>query len=106
MKYVRPGEGFEPNFCITEKTFVNGADTNPIYRFLKEKLPAPCDEPNILTTKREHIIWEPVCRNDISWNFEKFLISSNGEPFQRYSNIFPTANIGNDIKSLLPQVHI
>lgn len=47
------------------------------------------------------IIWEPVLRSDVSWNFEKFLIDSNGVPFKRYSRNFLTADIEPDIKALL-----
>jgi len=34
------------------------------------------------------IIWNPVERTDIAWNFEKFLIGKDGEPIQRYSKRF------------------
>jgi glutathione peroxidase len=29
------------------------------------------------------ILWKPVKRSDIAWNFEKFLITPRGNPFQR-----------------------
>jgi glutathione peroxidase-family protein len=29
------------------------------------------------------IMWKPVKRSDIAWNFEKFLITPSGNPFQR-----------------------
>ena len=35
IKYVRPGDGFEPNFDMFAKTEVNGKTENPIYTFLK-----------------------------------------------------------------------
>ena len=35
------------------------------------------------------------------WNFEKFLIGPEGEPFRRYSRSFQTINIEPDIKRLL-----
>uniref|UniRef100_A0A0E9TG24 Glutathione peroxidase n=1 Tax=Anguilla anguilla TaxID=7936 RepID=A0A0E9TG24_ANGAN len=47
------------------------------------------------------IIWSPVCRNDVAWNFEKFLIGPDGEPFKRYSGRFLTSDIDGDIKKLL-----
>jgi glutathione peroxidase len=34
------------------------------------------------------IIWKPVKRSDISWNFEKFLISPEGTPIRRYSKAY------------------
>uniref|UniRef100_A0AAY5KZ22 Glutathione peroxidase 1 n=1 Tax=Esox lucius TaxID=8010 RepID=A0AAY5KZ22_ESOLU len=80
LKYVRPGNGFEPKFQLLEKVDVNGKDAHPLFVYLKEN---------------------PVCRNDISWNFEKFLIGPDGEPFKRYSRSFLTSNIEGDIKKLL-----
>lgn len=46
------------------------------------------------------IIWQPVKRSDISWNFEKFLVDKSGQAFKRYSKDFETINIEGDIKAL------
>lgn len=35
LKCVRPGNGFEPNFPLFQKTQVNGKNEDPIYTFLK-----------------------------------------------------------------------
>ena len=35
LKYVRPGNGFEPNFELTEKIDVNGPNEHPLYTYLK-----------------------------------------------------------------------
>lgn len=101
LKYVRPGNGFEPKFQLLEKLAVNGEDAHPLFTFLKEKLPFPSDEPTALMGDPKCIIWSPVCRNDIAWNFEKFLIGPDGVPFKRYSRRFLTSNIEGDIKKLL-----
>uniref|UniRef100_A0AAY5L500 Glutathione peroxidase 1 n=1 Tax=Esox lucius TaxID=8010 RepID=A0AAY5L500_ESOLU len=101
LKYVRPGNGFEPKFQLLEKVDVNGKDAHPLFVYLKEKLPFPSDEATALMNDPKCIIWSPVCRNDISWNFEKFLIGPDGEPFKRYSRSFLTSNIEGDIKKLL-----
>ncbi|GCB62296.1 hypothetical protein scyTo_0004227 [Scyliorhinus torazame] len=95
------GNGFEPNFFMTEKTLVNGANANPIFTFLKERLPQPQDEPRILMGDPKFIVWSPVFRNDISWNFEKFLIGGDGEPYKRYSKLFVSTDMADDIKLLL-----
>ena len=47
------------------------------------------------------IIWRPVKRSDISWNFEKFLVGPDGLPVKRYSKSFLTADIEEDIEELL-----
>ncbi|KAF1741775.1 hypothetical protein MXB_4091, partial [Myxobolus squamalis] len=41
LKYVYPGDGFEPNFRIFGKLFTNGADEHPLFRFLKDRCPSP-----------------------------------------------------------------
>ncbi|TRY99779.1 hypothetical protein DNTS_033946 [Danionella cerebrum] len=67
----------------------------------QEKLPFPSDEPMPFMNDPKFIFWSPVCRNDIAWNFEKFLIGSDGTPFKRYSRRFLTSSIEGDIKKLL-----
>lgn len=101
LKYVRPGNGYEPKFQLLEKVDVNGKNAHPLFSFLKEKLPFPSDEPMPFMSDPKFIIWSPVCRNDIAWNFEKFLIGSDGVPFKRYSWRFLTSGIDGDIKKLL-----
>ncbi|CAM4580202.1 unnamed protein product [Eretmochelys imbricata] len=104
LKHVRPGNGYEPNFTMFEKCDVNGANAHPLFTFLKEALPFPHDDPMSLMTNPQYIIWSPVCRNDISWNFEKFLIGRDGVPFKRYSRHFETIKIQDDIEKLLQHV--
>uniref|UniRef100_M4APJ2 Glutathione peroxidase n=2 Tax=Xiphophorus maculatus TaxID=8083 RepID=M4APJ2_XIPMA len=103
LKHVRPGNGFEPKFQLLEKVDVNGKDANLLFVFLKEKLPFPSDDPSSLMTDPKLIIWSPVSRNDVAWNFEKFLIGPDGMPFKRYSRRFLTSDIEEDIKKLLSQ---
>ncbi|KAF1391610.1 hypothetical protein PFLUV_G00043890 [Perca fluviatilis] len=105
LKYIRPGNGFEPKFQLLEKVDVNGKDAHPLFVFLREKLPFPSDEPTALMNDPKLIIWSPVCRNDVAWNFEKFLIGPDGEPFKRYSRRFLTSDIDGDIKKLLSQAN-
>lgn len=82
---------------------MNGAKAHPLFAFLKEALPAPSDTTTALMTDPKFIIWSPVCRNDISWNFEKFLVGQDGVPVRRYSHHFPTIDIEPDIETLLSQ---
>ncbi|CAM9899551.1 unnamed protein product [Lampetra fluviatilis] len=101
LKYVRPGSGYEPNFTMFAKCEVNGKDTHPVFEFIKEKLPLPSDDPVSFLQDPKSIIWSPVSRSDIAWNFEKFLIGPDGQPFKRYSRKFHTIGIEDDIKLLL-----
>ncbi|KAG7511212.1 glutathione peroxidase 2 [Solea senegalensis] len=101
LQHVRPGGGFKPNFTVFEKCDVNGANTHPVFAYLKDKLPYPDDDPNSLMLDPKFLVWSPVCRTDVSWNFEKFVIGPEGEPFKRYSKKFPTVDIEPDIQRLL-----
>lgn len=83
---------------------MNGKDAHPLFDYLKEKLPFPSDNSMALMTNPMFIIWNPVKRNDISWNFEKFLIGPDGEPYKRYSRNFLTIDLEADIKELLKKV--
>jgi len=80
---------------------VNGKNEHPLFTYLKSECPAPHDDPDSFMSNPQHIIWQPVKRSDISWNFEKFLISPDGKPVKRYSRKFLTSEISKDIEELL-----
>ncbi|MEE6502622.1 hypothetical protein FKM82_004578 [Ascaphus truei] len=101
LKHIRPGGGFQPNFTLLEKCDVNGQKEHPLFTFLKEQLPYPSDDPVSLMTDPKGIIWAPVRRSDISWNFEKFLIGPDGVPYKRYGKCYETIKIEEDIEKLL-----
>ena len=87
-----PGTAEEiENFCNTkynitfplfDKIEVNGDETNPLYRYLKEALPLDG-------------------KNDIRWNFEKFLIDKNGKPVKRFAPRTKPADLEIEIEELL-----
>jgi len=101
LKHVRPGNGFEPKCEMFDKVEVNGENEHPLFTYLKKQLPAPSDDQESLMGDPKFFIWKPVKRSDISWNFEKFLISPSGEPVKRYSRHFLTSDIEDDIKALM-----
>lgn len=101
LKYVRPGNGFETKITFFEKIDVNGAGAHQVYQFLRNALPYPVDDSNSLMTNPQFIIWSPVSRNDVGWNFEKFLITRDGTPFRRYSRNYLTSDIARDIQILI-----
>ena len=55
---------YEVSFPLSSKLEVNGADRHPVYRFLTGE--------------------DTGIPGDISWNFEKFLISRDGRVLKRY----------------------
>ena len=101
LKYVRPGNGFEPLFHLMEKCEVNGSNSHPVFEFLRDRLHTPQDDGVSLVADPKRIIWEPVTRTDIAWNFEKFIISPDGKPYRRYSRNYMTVNLKGDIQHLI-----
>jgi len=120
LKYVRPGNNFEPAESITimSKTMVNGEEADPLFKWLKLSQMIPsgemvdtkgngCADPDALVLPREKfggstvVLWTPVARSDIAWNFEKFLVGPDGAFVKRYSRYFDTNAIAADIDELL-----
>ena len=105
LKEVRPGGGFVPAFPIFTKTEANGEGASEIFKFLRGAIGAPNDDfkgqgsDYIVSSK--NIIWTPVTRTDLAWNFEKFLINQEGTPVRRYSPGFETKDVAADIAALL-----
>jgi len=104
LKYVRPGNGFISNIdMMFQKVEVNGANADPLFKFLKTALMYPSDDGVSLMGNHAYVTWSPVLRTDIAWNFEKFLINKQGVPVKRYSKKFETINIASDIQALISQ---
>jgi glutathione peroxidase len=120
LKHVRPGNGWEPadTFTLFEKTDVNGASAAPLFKWLKSQKPFPDGEDedtkgNGMTDRdclvlprggfggTTVVLWSPVARSDIAWNFEKFLVGPDGKVVKRYSRFYPLADIAKDIDALL-----
>ncbi len=75
-------KNFGVTFQLTEIIMVNGSNTHPIFRYLKDQLPGKLG-------KR------------IKWNFTKFLISPEGEALERYAPTVRPGAIEKDIKLIL-----
>lgn len=70
------------SFQLTEKIDVNGNDTHPIFKYLKNELGG-------------------LLGSNIKWNFTKFLIDSNGKPVKRYAPTTVPKKLEKDIEKLL-----
>lgn len=73
---------YNVTFPIFEKIAVNGDKTHPLYVYLKT------------ASKLEG-------KNDIRWNFEKFLIDKTGKPVKRYSPGTKPEELKADIEAIL-----
>lgn len=69
-------------FQLTEKVDVNGANTHPVFEYIKKEL-------------------KGLLGGKIKWNFTKFLVSPEGKPFKRYGPTTTPSSIEKDIVKLL-----
>ena len=81
MEFVKQ---YNVTFPFFEKHDVNGATARPVFTYLKAKLPG-------------------TFGNYIKWNFTKFLIDRNGQPFKRFAPKDRPLSFEEDIKTLLAQ---
>jgi len=68
-------------FTLLEKVSVNGADSHPVYQWLRL-----CGSPNA---------------DSIKWNFNMFLVGRDGRSCTRYANSRTPSSIREDIMALL-----
>lgn len=71
------------SFPMFEKIEVNGKNAHPVYKYLKSNLSGG------------------LFGSRIKWNFTKFVIDKNGEPFKRYAPTTSPEKMEADIKSIL-----
>lgn len=95
---------FGTQFQIFDKIEVNGANTAPLYAYLKAQKPEDKGgrvfqdfllKLAALGEKRE--------RGDIKWNFTKFLINRKGEVVERFAPSVRPSEIENEIRALLQE---
>ena len=70
-------------FPMFAKIKVNGADTHPLYRYLKQARPGV------------------IGLAAIKWNFTKFLIGKDGEPLKRYAPADKPESLEADVEAAL-----
>jgi len=90
VKYVRPGNGFVPNFQMFWKIDVNGAKEHPLYTYLKAQCPPTANtfDPSVLE-------YSPIRSSDVQWNWETFLVGVDGKVIKRA----PPATMPNDLET-------
>ena len=74
---------FDVTFPLFAKIDVNGANTHPLYKFLKHAAPG------LLGSEA------------IKWNFTKFLVDREGKVVRRYASADAPGKIGEDLATLL-----
>eukprot|EP00300_Choanocystis_sp_HF-7_P035171 c48583_g1_i1.p1 GENE.c48583_g1_i1~~c48583_g1_i1.p1 ORF type:complete len:190 (+),score=56.28 c48583_g1_i1:23-571(+) len=94
------GAKFGATFPIYGKIDVNGANTHPLYAYLKQTLGGvPCPVEHELY---QFLLGEKVdlANDEIKWNFEKFLIV-NGRPIKRFEPTTSPNTIKSEIEAAL-----
>jgi len=74
---------YDVQFDMFSKIDVNGENTDPLYKFLKDE--------------QSGFLWT----QSIKWNFTKFLVDREGNVVDRYGSSTKPANIAEDIEELL-----
>jgi glutathione peroxidase len=74
------------NFPMFEKIVVKGNGQHPLYQYLTDVKPVATMKPdgNLISRLKEKGLIDGK-DNDIKWNFEKFLVSKNGDVVERFS---------------------
>lgn len=77
------------SFKLFDKIEVNGVNTHPVFKYLKENAPYKGTDLNHPTNKiLEAILKEKypefLVGNEIRWNFTKFIIDRNGDVVERF----------------------
>ena len=76
---------FNVDFPLFKKIEVNGSNTAPIYKFLKE------GAPGVMGSK------------SVKWNFTKFLVNKQGKVIKRYASTTKPEEMIKDIEKLLAE---
>lgn len=76
---------YDVSFPMFAKIDVNGANTHPLYRFLKRSKPG---------------ILGPLGGGAIKWNFTKFLVDRNGRVVGRYASTKKPEGLAKEIEEL------
>ena len=95
---------YQTSFDQFKKIDVNGENTDSIYKFLKEN--SPEEEIHGMAHKmamKGVMKISSTCKNknDIKWNFTKFLVDKNGNVVKRYAPTENPMDMEKDIMELL-----
>ncbi len=93
---------YKTTFPRFAKIDVNGKKADPLYVWLKEQ--APTDKGNSETEsfeKKVKLLTLGNKKEDIKWNFGKFLIDRSGNVSARYSPAYLPENLDKDVEAVL-----
>lgn len=77
-------EKYGITFPVFSKVDVNGPQTDELFRFLKQHMPASLAFPE-------------AGDHNLDWNFNKFLVGRNGMPIKHYASQLDYAELEQDV---------
>ena len=92
---------YDVTFPVFSKIDVNGADADPLYKYLRAEAPGDFGPQHGQFYEVISKIREPESEDDVKWNFTKFLISRDGEVIKRYEPPVPPEEIKADLENYL-----
>ncbi|OCN04679.1 glutathione peroxidase [Erysipelotrichaceae bacterium MTC7] len=90
---------YNTTFPRFKKIDVNGEHADPLYKWLKET--GPKAEGSSMVDVFTKVFKRQPNKDDITWNFEKFLIDKQGNIVQRYTPGTKPEKLENEIVSIL-----
>lgn len=78
-------------------------DINPEFLYFFMSCQESCPPVKLEIGDKDGRFWTPFRVNDITWNFNKFLIDQHGVPYKRYDSKVEPLNIAKDIRELLKE---
>jgi glutathione peroxidase len=125
IRYVRPGDNFQPKMKLFKKIDVNGDKEHPLFSYLKvnivimvmfyhcydsfcpnfanyvENVQSCCPSTREYFEEATKLYYTTIRINDIRWNFEKFLINRQGIPVMRYDAMARVSDMREAIEQLV-----
>ena len=92
---------YDVTFPVFSKIDVNGADADPLYKYLRAEAPGDFGPQHGQFYEVISKIREPESEDDVKWNFTKFLIGRDGEVIKRYEPPVGPEDIKADLENYL-----
>ena len=88
---------YNVSFPIFAKTEVNGENANPVFKYLREELAFKGVKghpfKSLLIKSIGKMSKTTKDKNDIKWNFTKFLVGRDGKPIERFEPTAPMKDL-------------
>ena len=88
---------YDVSFPVFAKVDVNGPDADPLFAYLRGQQPGDFGPDHFLYERIMSTDPESADRDDIRWNFTKFLIGADGRVLRRYEPTVTPEEIRKDL---------